>query len=43
MKDVGDKSAHSRRYIAHRQDIDKLKDDLRTVVQELVYLSGLRR
>jgi len=43
MKDVGDKSAHSRRYIAHRQDIDRLKDDLRTVVQELLYLSNLKR
>lgn len=43
LKDVGDKSAHSRRYIAHRQDIDRLKDDLRTVVQELVYLSELKK
>jgi hypothetical protein len=43
FKDVGDKSAHSRRFIAHRQDIDKLISDLRVVVQELVYLSNLRR
>lgn len=42
LKDIGDKSAHSRRYNAHRSDIDALLTDLRSVVQELVYLSGLR-
>lgn len=42
FKSVGDLSAHSRRYIAHRQDIDKIIDDLRVVVQELVYLAGLK-
>ena len=42
LKSVGDLSAHSRRYIAHRQDIDKTIDDLRVVVQELVYLAGLK-
>jgi len=42
LKDVGDKSAHSRRYNAHRGDIDPLLSDIRIVVQELVYLAGLR-
>jgi hypothetical protein len=42
LKSVGDLSAHSRRFLAHRQDIDKLGDDLRVVVQELVYLAGLK-
>jgi hypothetical protein len=42
LKDVGDKSAHSRRFIAHRRDIDKIIDELRVAVQELIYLSGLK-
>lgn len=42
LKDIGDKSAHSRRYIAHRGDIDPLLADIRLVVQELVYLAGLK-
>ena len=40
LKDVGDLSAHSRRYIAHRNDLDKLLPDLRVVVQELIFLAG---
>ena len=39
---MGDKSAHSRRYNAHRGDIDPLLVDIRLVVQELVYLAGLK-
>jgi hypothetical protein len=42
LKDIGDRSAHSRRYNAHKNDIDKLTDDLRVTIQELVYLSGLK-
>lgn len=42
LKDIGDKSAHSRRFNAVRNDIDKISPDLRVVVQELVYLSGLK-
>ena len=42
LKDIGDKSAHSRRFIAHRNDIDKLKIDVRTIVQELIYISRLK-
>lgn len=42
LKSVGDLSAHSRRYIAHRRDIEGIIDDLRIVVQELVYLASLK-
>jgi hypothetical protein len=42
LKTIGDLSAHSRRYNAHRQDIDKLSYDFRVVCQELIYLSGLK-
>lgn len=42
LKDVGDKSAHSRRYNAVRSDIDKLAPDMRVTIQELIYLSGLK-
>lgn len=42
LKDVGDKSAHSRRYIAHRVDIERLIPDIRVTVQELAYLAGLK-
>ena len=42
LKDVGDLSAHSRRFIAQRQDLDKLMSDLRIVVQELVTLAKLK-
>lgn len=43
LKYVGDLSAHSRRYIAQRKDIDKLMHDLRVVVQELVTVAELKR
>jgi hypothetical protein len=42
LKDVGDRSAHSRRFVAHRSDIAKITSDLRIVVQELIYLAGLK-
>jgi hypothetical protein len=42
LKSVGDQSAHSRRYNANREDIDKLTNDFRIVCQELLYLSGLK-
>ncbi len=42
LKSIGDLSAHSRRYNAHKPDIDKIIGDLRIVVQELIYLSGLK-
>ncbi|HYT43476.1 MAG TPA: DUF4145 domain-containing protein [Methylomirabilota bacterium] len=42
LKSVGDLSAHSRRHIAHRSDIDNIMSDLRTAVQELIYLANLK-
>ena len=42
LKTVGDQSAHSRRYNAHREDIDKLIPDFRTACQELIYLARLK-
>src|SRR5450755_1891585 len=42
LKNVGDLSAHSRRYNAQRADIDKVISDLRIVVQELIYLAGFK-
>jgi hypothetical protein len=41
LKDIGDKSAHSRRFNAQRGDLDPLLTDIRDVVQELIYLAGL--
>lgn len=42
LKDIGDKSAHSRRFIAQRGDIDKIVPDLRVAAQELIYLANLK-
>ena len=42
LKDIGDKSAHSRRYNAHRGDFNPLLADIRLVVQEFVYLARLK-
>lgn len=42
LKDIGDKSAHSRRYIAYRQDIEAVQAGFRCSVQELVFLASLK-
>lgn len=42
LKRLGDLSAHSRRYNARRQDIDRVMHGTRVVVEELLYLAGLR-
>lgn len=42
LKNIGDKSAHSRRYNAHREDVDRLAMDFRDVCQELLFLAGLK-
>jgi hypothetical protein len=42
LKDVGDKSAHIRRYNAHREDIDKIAAELRDVIQELLVVAKLK-
>lgn len=43
LKDVGDRSAHSRRYNAKREYIDEVIVPLRDVCEELLYLSGIRK
>ena len=40
VKQLGDNSAHGRRFTAHRGDIDGLRVGFRTAVQELVQLCG---
>jgi hypothetical protein len=42
LKEIGDKSAHSRRFVAQRGDIQPLILDIRTVVQELLFISKLK-
>lgn len=42
LKNIGDLSAHSRRYNANYSDIEKLIDDIRIVVQEFLSLAGLK-
>jgi hypothetical protein len=42
LKEIGDKSAHNRRFNAHREDIDNIQAEFRTAIQELLYISGLK-
>jgi len=42
LKMLGDQSAHSRRYNAHREDIDRISHDFRSACQELLYLARLK-
>lgn len=42
LKDIGDKSAHSRRFNAVRSDLEDRKADLRVVVEELLSLAAMR-
>lgn len=42
LKDVGDLSAHARRYFARKHDIDQIHDDLRIVSDELLHLAKIR-
>ncbi len=42
LKSVGDVSAHNRRYVASRHDIEELIQAIRIVVQEFLALSNLR-
>lgn len=41
IKSLGDRSAHTRRYIATKQDVEKVIAGLRVVVEELLHLAGL--
>jgi anaerobic glycerol-3-phosphate dehydrogenase len=38
LKKMGDLSAHNRRFIARKVDVDKLKDDLRIVLEEVLHI-----
>jgi hypothetical protein len=42
LKDIGDQSAHSRRFVAQRTDIERIIPDLRIVAQELLFIAGLK-
>jgi len=42
LKDIGDKSAHSRRFNAVLGDLNPLLKDIRQVVQEFLYLANLK-
>ena len=43
LKLIGDKSAHSRRFVAQRRDIEGIFPDIRDVVQELIYIAKLEK
>lgn len=41
LKTLGDLSAHSRRYTARQDDIERVREDFRLVCEELLYIAGL--
>ncbi len=41
LRDVGHKSAHSRRFTAQRSDIEKVQADCRVALEEFLHLAGL--
>lgn len=43
LKDLGDQSAHNRRYLARKNDIDGIKRELRITIEELIHLSKLKK
>jgi hypothetical protein len=42
IKQLGDRSAHNRRYLATKQDVDNVLSGLRVVVDDLLHLAGLK-
>ena len=42
LKEIGDRSAHSRYFNAHRSDIDNIKSGLRIVIQELLSIANIK-
>jgi len=38
LKEIGDLSAHNRRFLASRKDIEKYAQQIRVIIQELVYV-----
>jgi hypothetical protein len=43
LREIGNQSAHGRRYIARKTDLDNVKRELRLTIEELVILSKLRK
>jgi hypothetical protein len=43
LKGIGDLSAHSRRFTARREDLNRVSNDLRVSVEELVHIAGFDR
>ena len=43
LKEMGDQSAHSRRFIAKRDDVDRVMSGIRAVIQEFVDIANLKR
>ena len=43
LKEIGDLSAHSRRYTSKKSDIKSIQSDIRIVIQELVYIADLKK
>jgi hypothetical protein len=43
LKNIGDQSAHNRRYNAHREDVDRVSNDFRVTCEELLYVAGLKK
>jgi hypothetical protein len=41
FKNLGDLSAHNRRFNARKEDIDRVRDGLRVAVEEFVHLAKL--
>ncbi|WP_438018882.1 hypothetical protein WMF18_07295 [Sorangium sp. So ce315] len=39
LKELGDRAAHARRFVANRNDIDRLAKDLRLCLQELAFIA----
>jgi hypothetical protein len=42
IKELGDRSAHTRNYVATKADVDKILSGLRVAVEDLLHLGGLR-
>jgi hypothetical protein len=42
VKQLGDRSAHNRRYIATKQDVDRAIPGLRVLTDDLLHLAGLK-
>jgi len=43
IKEMGDRSAHNRRYNAVQSDLDKVQSGVRVVVDELINIANIRK